>query len=514
MQIGFANLHASFSDRAVEGSCKSHAMRCTWMVARVVSDASQRSVEDLKRPLASSADAAPDVDDFHINNLMFDETQLWLKESSQKGCKKRRRVLAIASQVTRRAPGCSVVDMDILRYPREMRRYTAGTCAAVLGKPDDSAGLLPQGDAVPKATYVGCLTATDSHSVNKLVSKWVASKQEGLVGPSRFHVASYCVQHKTGAAVQKVSEYLGLIRPGFALASCLATGSIADDLDSELEAVLAQELEVIDPAAAQLDAPEATPQIDLLRELFEVCYVQASGRGDDMERKQRAEVEEILTFFGASCGSRLRHACPPGCCDPESVVPAADRGKSVKRAFGLVKRFVSPCLSEPAANKYTKVDPVMRKLALAANFFGLLRRAFARKFKEEGGAEADHSDISVDAAIGAPTNATGHWRKVTHIKLNRSYSFLKQRASEYLPLIWLCVCSCVMTVHYMLFKHGTWYSHRPPTERCNIFVFCGDGERNPAAAALSTLAAMLLDPDGGGPAASGPVVLEVRREVC
>ena len=155
----------------------------------------------------------------------------------------------------------------------------------------------------------------------------------------------------------------------------------------------------LNPAVAQLDAPEATPQIDLLRELFEVCYVQASGRGDDMERKQRAEVEEILTFFGASCGSRLRHACPPGCCDPESVVPAADRGKSVERAFGLVKRFVSPCLSEPAANKYTKVDPVMRKLALAANFFGLLRRAFARKFKEEGGAEADHSDISVDAAL-------------------------------------------------------------------------------------------------------------------
>ena len=56
-------------------------------------------------------------------------------------------------------------------------------------------------------------------------------------------------------------------------------------------------------AAAQLDAPEATWQIDLLRELFEVCYVQASGRGDDMERKPRAEVEEILTFFGASCGS-------------------------------------------------------------------------------------------------------------------------------------------------------------------------------------------------------------------
>ena len=122
-------------------------------------------------------------------------------------------------------------------------------------------------------------------------------------------------------------------------------------------------------------------------------------------------------------------------------MPAADRGASVERAYGLVKRFVNPCISEPAANTYTKVDPVMRKLALAANFFGLLRRAFARKFKEEAKPEADKSDsdISMDVAIGVPTDANSHWRKVAHIKLNRSYSLLKQRASKYLPLLWLCV---------------------------------------------------------------------------
>ena len=87
-------------------------------------------------------------------------------------------------------------------------------------------------------------------------------------------------------------------------------------------------------------------------------------------------------MFAASDGKHLRHACPRGCCNPQSSVPAADRGASVERAYGLVKRFVNPCMSEPAANKHTKVDPVMRELALAANFFGLLRRAFARKFKE------------------------------------------------------------------------------------------------------------------------------------
>ena len=122
--------------------------------------------------------------------------------------------------------------------------------------------------------------------------------EDAHAGRHRFHAACNCAQHKTGNAVQLVSEYLGLIRPGFALASCLATGSISDDLDCELRAVLDQELNVIDPAVALFDAPDSTQQIHMLRELFEVCYVQASGRGDDLERKQRAEVEDLDFMWG------------------------------------------------------------------------------------------------------------------------------------------------------------------------------------------------------------------------
>ena len=137
----------------------------------------------------------------------------------------------------------------------------------------------------------------------------------------------------------------------------------------------------------------------------------SNADADDQEQKRRAEVKEILSFFSASRGRLLRHECRPGCC--------ADRAASVDKAFGLVKRFVTPCISEPAANKYTKVDPVIRKLALATNFFGLLRRAFARKFKDTEQDESDRSDISVDAAIGVPRDANRHWRKVKHIKMNR-----------------------------------------------------------------------------------------------
>ena len=203
-KVAFANLHSSFQTRAVGGSCKSHALNCTWAVAHVIHSANLRDLDKLKRPkrpLAGVAAAGVEVDapdpvpdDFHINNLMFDETQLWLRLKT--GNKKRRRVLASASQVTRRAPGATIVDMDVLRPPVEMDHYTAATCAAILGRPDDTAGLLPRGDAVPAAQYVGTLTAFDSHSVNKLISKWVSTEQEDLE-PPRFHVASFCTQHKS-----------------------------------------------------------------------------------------------------------------------------------------------------------------------------------------------------------------------------------------------------------------------------------------------------------------------------
>ena len=79
-------------------------------------------------------------------------------------------------------------------------------------------------------------------------------------------LASYCAQHVTGSTVQDVSEYLGLIQPGFAFASCLSTGDIADDLDAHLLAATTEKLEVVDPADFALDDPQAERrQTDFLR---------------------------------------------------------------------------------------------------------------------------------------------------------------------------------------------------------------------------------------------------------
>ena len=234
------------------------------------------------------------------------------------------------------------------------------------------------------AKYFASLTATDSQNVNELTSKWIASELDN----NRLHVASWCAQHKTCNAMQQVSEYLGLIRPGFCIASCLSVGDIADDLDEHLRQVLEEDLDVVDPATVPLDDDRQRQQ-DFLLELYEQCHVLASGPDGDTEEdrtrivasseKRRRDAKETLAFFAAPGKGRLRHACPPGCCGPADAGPASNRASSLNTAFGLGKHFVAPCITEPAANKYTKVDPVMRKLAFMTKFGEILRKAVGRK---------------------------------------------------------------------------------------------------------------------------------------
>ena len=98
----------------------------------------------------------------------------------------------------------------------------------------------------------------------------------------------------TGNVVELVSKYLGVIRPGYALASCLATGDISDSLDCELFAVLEKDLEVVDPTALELDAPPAWQQHD-------VC---ACSLGNVMCRPLA-----VVTIKSGSSAQRQRRSC-------------------------------------------------------------------------------------------------------------------------------------------------------------------------------------------------------------
>ena len=105
-------------------------------------------------------------------------------------------------------------------------------------------------------------------------------------------------------------------------------------------------------------------------------------------------------FFGGKWSSkRLVHVCPAGCC---GAVAKADRETSVRRAVELAQQIITPDMTLPAMNKYTKLDPTMRQLCLMAAFHGLLRKALALKV---GRPLPEHSvsdsGVSSDAAVGA-----------------------------------------------------------------------------------------------------------------
>ena len=73
-----------------------------------------------------------------------------------------------------------VEDVDIVRPPAMVRSCTAAACAAVVGKPGDPFGIAPSRDVLPDAPFYGFITDTDSHAVNKLVSKWISARVDSL----------------------------------------------------------------------------------------------------------------------------------------------------------------------------------------------------------------------------------------------------------------------------------------------------------------------------------------------
>ena len=73
----------------------------------------------------------------------------------------------------------------------------------------------------------------------------------------------------------------------------------------------------------------------------------------------------------------------------------------------MVKRVVAPSISTPAANKYTKVDPVVRKVALLTIFFGIFRRMVGQKLGrrvEDGDEDGYFAGVDDDTVIGIPKN--------------------------------------------------------------------------------------------------------------
>ena len=195
------------------------------------------------------------------------------------------------------------------------------------------------------------------------------------------------------------------------------------------------------------------------------------------------------------------HVCPPGCC---SEGAAGDPEKSRARALDLIDKVLLPSVMVPATNKWTKVAPVISRVALWASFHNLMKDAFKeivfRRTNENPG-----SDISEGEQAGAPCNEQKTFRKLADRRARRASAFLSDPDSQALLLAWCAVSKPIMNVHYSLFNRCTWFLHR---KKDNPFSFeVHDEMGHPGNKAMAALEALLTDPDGAGHGPLAPLRL-------
>ena len=121
--------------------------------------------------------------------------------------------------------------------------------------------------------------------------------------------------------------------------------------------------------------------------------------------------------------------------------PCGDREASVRKGQALARRLLTPVITSPAANKYTRVDPCIRQSVLIACFYGLLRKALGKKLKRDesrlatnGAAHPANGQakaatrkgrrarsvpvlVEADGAIGIPRDTT-QYKELGYIKEN------------------------------------------------------------------------------------------------
>ena len=403
LKAAASNPMSSARSSVPDGGGSAGSGQATSIVAKVIHDAQL----DYQKELVSQSRERPFR--YWITNNMMDETKLLFGKPV-----KSRRCLAWHSQCTWSADAGEVSDVDIHRPPQILSSYTAAVQWNVMSKADDTSGIMPCGEALPSAQYHGSIMSCDSHSVNLLTSKYAA-----MVLPARhFHVLSRCTQHKTGSVCEEVAKRWGLLPPSFCLANLMEHGDFNDDLELSIEAVVSKYLHCSDSDPAPV-TDEDRRLCALAEELLVNCHVGSQSSNDHAasghdnavgEAKRRREADEFKTFFPPPWTGMFIHNCPPGCC---GVAPCADRTKSIQRAVKLIKSVVCPHLSRPAANRYTRVFPVVARICFMMLFYSVVKKALRRQLQGTLDDSGDEAVLhNVDAIVGAPPDEISYHRKL------------------------------------------------------------------------------------------------------
>lgn len=260
-----------------------------------------------------------------------------------------------------------------------------------MAQPTDPFGFKPCSSVMPEAEFYGHISICDTHAVNvctngRADAEPVDADPQDSTLVNNFTIASYCMQHRVGTVCEEAGNRWSLLPMCMCLANQMQHGDFHTDLTTAVEAVVRKYLICIDP-----DGPDgeelscSDEEKAFAEELLSVCHVgglslnEHDADADDRavgEAKRRREADELLAFFKPPWTGKLNHPCPAGCC---GLGPCHDRDTSVKRGVKLIMTVVCPHISRPAANRYTKVFPVLARVLLMLHFNGshsLPRSAF------------------------------------------------------------------------------------------------------------------------------------------
>jgi len=237
--------------------------------------------------------------------------------------------LAAHSQVTWKDEN-GIHDEDIVREPKALRRYTAGTQWNALSD-DPIAGINPVPGSRPSARYYGIHTISDSHPVNKLTLKYLRLNMQ----PRDLLCPCFCLQHHTGNTASDLAKELNLFTRVWTLAKTFCDGDFFQDLVERAEECFADEdegLEVVDPEHFQFAPGDLGKEFTIA--IMDCCYKQGLGLGED-DAEDSASFQEVkhqfIEFFPYGWNrKRPVHPCPAGCCGPTAC---ADRKVSVKKGW-------------------------------------------------------------------------------------------------------------------------------------------------------------------------------------
>lgn len=195
------------------------------------------------------------------------------------------------------------MDEDVVRSPKILRRANAACMWAALKGQDDDAGLRPGNGSSewPQARFHATLTSSDSASVNHLLIKHL----ETVVADNHFVMSAFCLQHRTGSAVEAMTKRLGILGKVMCTAHVWQSGDFAHELKDAVRSVLEEDL-VIRPLSERI--ADARGDLFATEMLGHALKLQGPGVADAAGAESESEPEDEVVAGQDRGGGKVQRA--------------------------------------------------------------------------------------------------------------------------------------------------------------------------------------------------------------